>query len=123
MQRSIRNPNVRSESNFPNSTNKQNLNDFFEDLNPSNPSQSNTRDNEEIEDDIATTNLYLSNLSPLVTEELLCEIFGKFGEINSIKIMWPRSDEDRNRKKNCGFVSFKKRTDASDALVTHFINK
>ena len=74
-----------------------------------------TSDNEE--DDAATTNLYLSNLSPLVTEELLYEIFRKFGEINSIKIMWPRSDEEKDRKKNCGFVSFKKRADASDALV------
>jgi RNA recognition motif-containing protein len=70
------------------------------------------------DEDAFTTNLYLSNLSPHVTEELLCEIFGKFGEINSIKIMWPKRPEDDNsRRRNCGFVSFKKRADASDALV------
>jgi RNA recognition motif-containing protein len=72
------------------------------------------------EEDSATTNLYLSNLSSMVTEELLYEIFRKFGEINSIKIMWPRSeDEKHTHKRNCGFVSFKHRSDASDALVSH----
>jgi U2-associated protein SR140 len=69
------------------------------------------------DEDAFTTNLYLSNLSSMVTEELLCEIFGKFGEINSIKIMWPRAEDEKYRKKNCGFVSFKRRADASDALV------
>lgn len=89
-------------------------------MNPSsNQTQSSLGESSEIvEDDFTTTNLYLSNLSPLVTEELLCEIFGKFGEINSIKILWPRTDEEKIRKKNCAFVSYKKRSDASDALVT-----
>jgi U2-associated protein SR140 len=70
------------------------------------------------EDDSTTTNLYLSNLSSMVTEELLYEIFRKFGEINSIKIMWPRSEDEKFRKRNCGFVSFKHRSDASDAIVS-----
>lgn len=46
------------------------------------------------------------------------ELFGRFGEINSVKIMWPRSEEERARKRNCGFVSFRRRRDAEDALVS-----
>ena len=64
-----------------------------------------------------TTNLYVGNLAPTITEELLNEVFGKFGPINSVKVMWPRTDEEKARKRNCGFVSFKKRRDAEDAKV------
>lgn len=51
------------------------------------------------------------------TEEHLLDLFGRYGEINSVKIMWPRSEEEKARKRNCGFVSFKLRADAEDALV------
>jgi U2-associated protein SR140 len=64
-----------------------------------------------------TTNLYLGNLAPSITEELLFEIFGKFGPINSVKVMWPRTDEEKSRKRNCGFVSYMNRRDAEDAKV------
>jgi U2-associated protein SR140 len=46
------------------------------------------------------------------------DLFGRYGEINSVKIMWPRSEEERARKRNCGFVSFRRRRDAEDALVS-----
>jgi hypothetical protein len=62
-----------------------------------------------------STNLYIGNIAPTTTEETLNEIFSKFGEIYSVKIMWPRTDEERNRKRNCGFVSFMVRGDAADA--------
>jgi hypothetical protein len=39
-----------------------------------------------------TTNLYVGHLAPTVTEEMLQETFGKYGEIYSVKIMWPRTD-------------------------------
>jgi RNA recognition motif-containing protein len=45
------------------------------------------------------------------------ELFGRYGEINSVKVMWPRTEEEKARKRNCGFVSFKRRADAEDALV------
>jgi U2-associated protein SR140 len=67
--------------------------------------------------DPTTTNLYVGNLAPTVTEELLYEIFGKFGQINSVKVMWPRTEEEKVRRRNCGFVSFKSRNDAEDAMV------
>jgi RNA recognition motif-containing protein len=65
-----------------------------------------------------TTNLYVGNLAPTTTEERLCEIFGVFGPVNSAKVMWPRTEEERARKRNCGFVSFVNRADAEDALVS-----
>ncbi|CAI5739911.1 unnamed protein product [Peronospora destructor] len=64
-----------------------------------------------------TTNLYVGNLAPTITEEVLEAEFGRYGEIYSVKIMWPRSEEERARKRNCGFVSFYERRDADDARV------
>ncbi|XP_063900435.1 U2 snRNP-associated SURP motif-containing protein-like [Zophobas morio] len=66
-----------------------------------------------------TTNLYVGNLSPQVTEEILCMEFGVFGPLASVKIMWPRSAEEHSRGRNCGFVAFMNREDAAkskDAL-------
>ncbi|CAI5742006.1 unnamed protein product [Hyaloperonospora brassicae] len=64
-----------------------------------------------------TTNLYVGNLAPSVTEEVLEAEFGRYGDVYSVKIMWPRSEEERARKRNCGFVSFYERRDADDARV------
>lgn len=47
---------------------------------------------------------------------MICHEFGKYGPIASVKIMWPRSQEERERNRNCGFVSFMKRPDAEQAL-------
>ncbi|KAI5645039.1 RNA recognition motif domain-containing protein [Phthorimaea operculella] len=63
-----------------------------------------------------TTNLYLGNLSPKITEQQLMEIFGRYGPLASIKIMWPRSDEEKARGRNCGFVAFMSRKDGERAL-------
>ncbi|NP_001153375.1 U2-associated SR140 protein isoform X1 [Nasonia vitripennis] len=63
-----------------------------------------------------TTNLYLGNLNPKITEQQLKKIFGKFGPLASIKIMWPRSDEEKARQRNCGFVAFMSRKDGERAL-------
>lgn len=51
-----------------------------------------------------------------MNEELLCQHFGKFGPLASVKVMWPRTEEERARKRNCGFVAFMKRADAEKAL-------
>ncbi|KAJ0412197.1 hypothetical protein ATCC90586_005810 [Pythium insidiosum] len=67
--------------------------------------------------DPLTTNLYVGNLAPTTTEETLERAFGRFGRIFSIKIMWPRTDEERQRRRNCGFVSFFRRDDADAARV------
>lgn len=44
------------------------------------------------------------------------EIFGRYGPLASIKIMWPRSEEERSRGRNCGFVAYMSRKDAERAL-------
>lgn len=67
--------------------------------------------------DTTTTNLYVGNLNPLVTEDLLCREFGAHGAIASVKIMWPRTDEEKERNRNCGFVSFMQRGPAQNAIL------
>ncbi len=49
---------------------------------------------------------YVGNLAPDVDEEVLKREFGRFGPIASVKIMWPRDEEQRRRGRNCGFVAF-----------------
>ncbi|RXM35532.1 U2 snRNP-associated SURP motif-containing protein [Acipenser ruthenus] len=63
-----------------------------------------------------TTNLYIGSINPKMNEEMLCKEFGKFGPLASVKIMWPRTDEERTRVKNRGFVAFMTRKDAERAL-------
>jgi len=65
--------------------------------------------------DPETTNLYIGNLCPTVTEETLFKEFARFGPIQSVKIMWPRSEEERMRQRLNGFVAFVKRADAAQA--------
>ncbi|KAL8238982.1 hypothetical protein R6Q59_015549 [Mikania micrantha] len=65
--------------------------------------------------DPQTTNLYVGNLSPQVDENFLLRTFGRFGPIASVKIMWPRTEEEHKRQKNCGFVAFMNRADGQAA--------
>lgn len=51
-----------------------------------------------------STNLYVKNLAPTVTEPTLMDKFGKYGDIASVKIMWPRTDEEIARGSNRGSV-------------------
>lgn len=51
-----------------------------------------------------------------VNEEVLCKEFAKYGPIASVKIMWPRTQEEKDRNRNCGFVSFMERKHAEQAL-------
>jgi len=51
-----------------------------------------------------------------ITEQQLMQVFGKYGPLASIKIMWPRSDEEKARGRNCGFVAFMNRKDGERAL-------
>lgn len=51
-----------------------------------------------------------------MTEIDLMELFGKYGPLASVKVMWPRTDEERARNRNCGFVAFMSRKDGERAL-------
>lgn len=66
-------------------------------------------------DDQTTTNLFVANINPNMTEQDLMEIFGVYGPLASVKIMWPRGDE-RGRSNNVGFVAFMSRRDGERAL-------
>lgn len=52
-----------------------------------------------------------------MNEEILCKEFGKYGPLASVKIMWPRTDEERCRTSNRAFVAFMTRKDAERALA------
>jgi U2-associated protein SR140 len=51
-----------------------------------------------------------------INEASLCRDFAIFGPIASVKIMWPRSQEEKERNRNSAFISFMKRSDAEKAL-------
>lgn len=51
-----------------------------------------------------------------VNEDALCQYFGRYGPIASVKIMWPRSAEEMASGRHTGFVSFMQRRDAAQAL-------
>jgi len=38
--------------------------------------------------------LYVGNINEAVTEEVLAKVFGKFGNVCHIKLMFPRSESD-----------------------------
>uniref|UniRef100_A0A674BFC8 Zgc:163098 n=1 Tax=Salmo trutta TaxID=8032 RepID=A0A674BFC8_SALTR len=61
--------------------------------------------------------LFKEELKQYMNEEMLCKEFGKYGPLASVKIMWPRSDEERTRVTNRGFVAFMTRKDAERALA------
>ncbi|XP_060525413.1 U2 snRNP-associated SURP motif-containing protein-like [Cylas formicarius] len=64
-----------------------------------------------------STNLFIANLDPKITEAELMKEFGTFGPLASVKIMWPRGDDrSRSSNTNCGFVAFMSRKDATRAL-------
>lgn len=63
-----------------------------------------------------TTNIFLSNLCPSLTEKQVMDMFSQFGPLYSLKIMWPRTPEERARNRNTGFVSFVHRADADAAM-------
>ncbi|KNC80292.1 hypothetical protein SARC_07340 [Sphaeroforma arctica JP610] len=70
--------------------------------------------------DMSTTNIYVGNLAATANEEMLCRIFGKYGPLASVKIMWPMTPEERARGRNPAFVAFMNREDAMDAM--HALN-
>lgn len=63
-----------------------------------------------------TTNIYLGNINPKMTEQQLMDAFGKYGPLASVKVMWPRTEEEKARNRNCGFVAFMCRKDAERAM-------
>ena len=66
--------------------------------------------------DGTSTNLFVGNLPRDVDEDVVTRAFAKYGPIGSVKIMWPREDEDvRLRTQLSGFVAFMTRSSAERA--------
>ena len=75
--------------------------------------------------DPSSTNLFVGNLPVGMTERELAAHFALFGDIASVKIMWPRPSlnhnqdplsADKEKKHHSGFVSFMRREDAQVAV-------
>uniref|UniRef100_A0A5S6QVW5 U2 snRNP-associated SURP motif-containing protein n=1 Tax=Trichuris muris TaxID=70415 RepID=A0A5S6QVW5_TRIMR len=66
--------------------------------------------------DPTTTNLFLANLCPDINEEEIRCLFGKYGPLASVKIMWPRNDDERVKLCLTGFVAYMTRKDAERAV-------
>ena len=58
-------------------------------------------------------NIYTGNLSNSITEESLKEMFSKFGEVKSAKIIM---DRYTNRSKGFGFVEMPDNSEADQAI-------
>ena len=66
--------------------------------------------------DGTSTNLFVGNLPRDVDEDVVKRAFAKYGPIGSVKIMWPREDENvRLRTQLSGFVAFMTRSSAERA--------
>lgn len=63
-----------------------------------------------------TTNLFVGNLAPTLTEEAITAVFSKFGELLSLKVMWPRTAEERDRNRVSCFVCYRYRRHAEAAM-------
>lgn len=50
-----------------------------------------------------------------MNENFLLRTFGRFGPIASVKIMWPRTEEEHRRERKSGFVAFMNRADGQAA--------
>eukprot|EP01029_Cantina_marsupialis_P010328 TRINITY_DN234_c0_g1_i1.p1 TRINITY_DN234_c0_g1~~TRINITY_DN234_c0_g1_i1.p1 ORF type:complete len:344 (-),score=100.46 TRINITY_DN234_c0_g1_i1:147-1178(-) len=68
------------------------------------------------EEDSTSSNLFISGLAQSVNEEILMNLFKKFGHVESVKVMWPRRELEMNRKRNNGFVNFRDRGEARKAM-------
>ena len=68
-----------------------------------------------------SSSLYVSNLPSSVTEDMLVEVFARFGTVLSVKL---KRDAETGVKSGCGFVEMKTtaeaRTAASGLNATRF---
>lgn len=68
--------------------------------------------------DVSTSNnICIGKLPPSVTETDIRAVFQPYGDVATVKVMWPRSDEERARGYNVGFVCFYDREDAASAMA------
>ncbi|CAF1312333.1 unnamed protein product [Adineta ricciae] len=73
-------------------------------------------DSRHASEDPNTTNIFISSIPRSMNEASIMELFGRYGPLASVKIMYPRSDEEKSRGNNCGFVAYMSRKDAERAM-------
>ncbi|UJR37661.1 hypothetical protein I4U23_030357 [Adineta vaga] len=73
-------------------------------------------DNRHASEDPNTTNIFISSIPRSMIEINIMELFGRYGPLASVKIMYPRNDEEKSRGNNCGFVAYMSRKDAERAM-------
>ena len=68
--------------------------------------------------DGSTTNLFVNGLVPSVDEQALKLLFGHYGALASVKMMWPRNEEEARARggRMSGFVAFMTRRSAEEAM-------
>lgn len=66
--------------------------------------------------DPTTTNIFVGHLPLEMDEQRICEVFGEFGPLASVKVMWPRTPAEHARNHMTGFIAFMKRDDAERAF-------
>ena len=63
-----------------------------------------------------SNNVFVGHIHPDVDETMLLRDFGEIGDVASVKIVWPRTQEERARGHNNGFVAFMTPEGAERAL-------
>jgi len=64
-----------------------------------------------------TSNIYVGNIPLDKTEDDLLEVFQCYGAVTSVKIMYPRNEQERARGTLHGFVNFQRRDDAEKVMT------
>lgn len=59
--------------------------------------------------------LFVGDLSPEVTDEVLTKAFTAFGSLSDARVMW---DMNSGKSRGYGFLAFRDRTDAEQAIAT-----
>lgn len=63
-----------------------------------------------------STNIFISAISSHCGEDDLMHFFGRYGPLASVKIMYPRTEEEKRKERNCAFVAFCCRKDAERCM-------
>ena len=64
-----------------------------------------------------TTNLFVKGIPQTIDEEGLFRVFSTCGPVASIRIMWPRQQDDKTWPTNKGFVAYMRRESAEKAFA------
>ncbi|RKP10473.1 hypothetical protein THASP1DRAFT_11378, partial [Thamnocephalis sphaerospora] len=72
-----------------------------------------TPSNQQKEDISNHHQVFIGDLSPEVTDQLLAKAFGAFGSLSEARVMW---DPNTGKSRGYGFVSFRQKADADQAI-------